>query len=111
MAINSKPEVKPYSPMHIANQGFDAEFQVPVTEGLGYDGRNLQRMIANSLALKMTVVGSVTYVAVAAPGTAQSSALWQAKKIDETSGLVITWADGNTEFDNVATDLASLTYS
>lgn len=37
---------------------------------------------------------------------------WQVKKI-EASGAnrVITWADGNAEFDNVATDLTALTYA
>ena len=62
-------------------------------------------------ATKITTSGLITYVATAAPGTAQSSAAWQVKKIDETSGMVITWADGDANFDNVATDLAALSYS
>jgi len=73
--------------------------------------------IANQLnpfqdyASKITVVGSVTYIAIAAPGTAQATAKWQVKKIDETTGVVITWADGNGKFDNKATDLTALSYS
>jgi len=66
---------------------------------------------AGDYALKVTVDGSVTYVGIAAPGTLQSEAKWQCKKIDETTGVVITWADGNANFDNVATDLTSLSYS
>jgi hypothetical protein len=66
---------------------------------------------SSSYAIKLTVVGSVTYVGQAAPGSPQSSPVWQAKKIDETSGLVLTWADGNANFDNIATDLTSLSYS
>lgn len=62
-------------------------------------------------ALKMTTVGSVDYIAEAAVGTAVSSALWRAKKVDSTTGIVITWADGNANFDNSATDLTALTYS
>jgi hypothetical protein len=62
-------------------------------------------------ALKMTTVGSVDYIGEAAAGTAASSALWRAKKVDSTSGIIITWADGNANFDNVATDLTTLTYS
>lgn len=54
--------------------------------------------------------GSVTYVAVAAPGTDVADPLWQVKKIDASSDTVITWADGNANFDNVATDLTSLSY-
>jgi hypothetical protein len=63
------------------------------------------------LAVKVTVSGSVTYVAKAAIGSAQSAAVWQCQKIDETTGTVITWADGNANFDNVATDLTALSYS
>lgn len=62
-------------------------------------------------ALKLTEVGDVSYIAQADPGTTQASATWRAKKLDQTSGLVITWADGDTNFDNVATDLTALTYS
>lgn len=62
-------------------------------------------------AIKTTEVGDVTYIAYANPGTAQSAAKWKAMKMDATSGLVITWADGNVNFDNVATDLTALTYS
>jgi len=63
------------------------------------------------LATKVTVVGSVSYVGVALPGSSQASPVWKCKKIDETTGLVMTWADGNANFDNIATDLTSLSYS
>jgi hypothetical protein len=62
-------------------------------------------------ALKMTTVGSVDYIGEAAVGTAASAALWRAKKVDSTTGIIITWADGNANFDNSATDLTTLTYS
>lgn len=62
-------------------------------------------------ATKITEVGTITYIAKAAAGSSQASAVWQAQKINETTGTVITWADGNTNFDNVATDLTVLTYS
>jgi len=60
---------------------------------------------------KITVVGKITYIGIAPPGTDQASALWQCKKIDETTGTVITFADGNSNYDNVATDLTALSYS
>lgn len=70
------------------------------------------KYIANAeFAMKVTTSGSITYLALAKPGTAQSSAAWQARKIDATTGAVITWADGDTEWNNVATDLTALTYS
>ena len=62
-------------------------------------------------ALKMTTAGSIDYVGEADTGTAFATALWRAKKVDSTSGTIITWADGNANFDNVATDLTTLTYS
>ena len=69
--------------------------------------------IASSLdyAVKVTEVGAVTYLGKAKPGSSQASAVWQAKKIDGSSGTVITFADGNANFDNVATDLTALSYS
>jgi hypothetical protein len=62
------------------------------------------------LNLKVTVDGLKTYIASALPGTAQASPLWQVKLIDTTTGTVITWANGNASFTNVATDLTALTY-
>lgn len=60
---------------------------------------------------KITISGTNTYIARANVGIDQSSASWQCKKIDTSSGVVITWADGNSNFDNIATDLTSLSYS
>lgn len=64
-----------------------------------------------NLTVKVTVSGTTTYIGEAAIGSAQSSAVWRAKKIDESSGMILTWADGNDSFDNVATDLSALSYS
>lgn len=64
-----------------------------------------------SFATKITTVGDITYIANAIAGSAESAAVWQAKKIDATTGVVITWADGDTNFNNVATDLTALSYS
>jgi hypothetical protein len=55
--------------------------------------------------------GSITYIAVASPGTSSLSPYWQCKKVDETVGTIITWADGNNRFDNKASNLMTLTYS
>lgn len=61
-------------------------------------------------AIKMTESGTTTYLAEAPVGSSQASAVWRARKIDESSGMVITWADSGN-FTQVATDLTSLTYS
>ena len=57
--------------------------------------------------------GSITYVGYADPGTASSSPLWQIFRLDESSDpeLVKLYADGDTDFDNVWDDRASLSYS
>lgn len=54
----------------------------------------------------------VTYVGKAEAGSLQASAVWKIFKMVESSGdLVITWADGNSSFDNVWNDRAILIYS
>lgn len=63
-----------------------------------------------SFSTKITVVGAVTYIGEAGTGTLQATPAWRCHKIDTTTGTVITWADGNSEFDNVATDLTLLAY-
>jgi len=67
--------------------------------------------VDHPLAVKTTVSGAVTYTAEAQPGSLQSDAVWRCHKIDTTTGTVITWADGNGNFDNIATDLTVLTYT
>jgi len=62
-------------------------------------------------ALKLTESGSYTYIGTAPPGTAESAASWRCLRLDDSAGLTITWADGDVEFDNVATDLTALSYS
>jgi len=112
MATPNRPASQnKYPEQYMQNTSFDEDFGVNAVETLGFDGVSLQRSQADNLAVKVTVSGAVTYVGMAAPGTAQSSATWQAMKIDETTGTVITWADGNSSFDNIATDLTALTYS
>jgi len=111
MAITkSTPTIK-NSVQNNIGSSFDEDFGVLATEGLGYDGVNLQRLGADNMAVKITVSGTDKYVGLAKPGTAQATAKWQVMKIDTASGTVITWADGDSDFDNVATDLPVLSYS
>ena len=78
--------------------------------GDGETGIGAKKTVSAPSALKITTVGSVSYVAKAKEGSIQADAVWQVKKIDTTTGVVITWADGNSLFDNIATDLTTLTY-
>lgn len=112
MAINVVKAVKKlYSLAQIFNDSWDDDFHTIVEQPMGYDGQNIQRTNADNLATKVTVSGATTYIGIAAPGSSQSSSVWQCCKIDQSSGTVITWADGNCEFDNTASDLTALTYS
>lgn len=63
-------------------------------------------------ALKIVEVDSNIYVGTAAIGSAEASAVWQARKINTTAGVTtVKWADGNANYDNVATNLQGLTYN
>lgn len=99
-----------HSVQEMFNMSFDSDFNQNTVEMLGFDGQALQRLLGDALAVKVTESGTTTYIGIAAPGTSQATAKWQCKKIDESSGIVITWADGDSNFDNIATDLTSLSY-
>jgi hypothetical protein len=79
---------------------------------LEWNGSGYSRKISGVLAKKITISGTTTYVASGPIGVSQNLPVWQAKKIS-TSGAdtIITWADGDSNFDNLATDLTALSYS
>jgi len=62
------------------------------------------------------VIGDATtnalylYQAKAAPGSLAANAVWQCCRITLSDGS-IAWAGGNDNFDNVATSIATLSYS
>lgn len=97
----------------ILEKAFIPETKTLATTSYGYDGVDAQAMPASAMATKITTVGDVTYIGKAKTGTAQATARWQCKKIDSSVAgtTVITWADGDAEFNNTATDLTALTYS
>lgn len=58
------------------------------------------------------VSDSITYLGYAEPGTNNHEPLWQIRRITTTGeDLLIEYADGNANFDNVWDDRAILTYS
>lgn len=61
-------------------------------------------------ALRLVTVGDVDYIAEADTGRLTSENVWRVKKVDSSSGIIITWADGNANFDNYATNLPGLNY-
>ncbi len=59
---------------------------------------------------------TVVYIGCAIPGSDTTSnkadARWKIKKIDSTTNpTLIVWADGDTEYDNIWDNRASLSYS
>jgi hypothetical protein len=56
---------------------------------------------------------TTTYICLAAPGSSTASAVWRVMRIDTSTSnqTIITFADGNKNFDNVAANRASLSYS
>lgn len=62
------------------------------------------------LALRIITVGAIDYIGEAAIGSLGSQAVWRIKRIDGTSGIVITWA-GAGSFDQVMDNYDSLGYN
>jgi hypothetical protein len=54
---------------------------------------------------------NVLYIGHAEIASLTSSAVWKIRKIETTSGAIITWADGNDDYDNVWDNRAALAYS
>lgn len=100
------------SEQEVLNKVYDKGSQTLKVLGGEYDGNELQNPISGQVAKKIVQSGDYTYICSAPIGTSQASALWQCKRVYSSGGTVtITWADGDNEFDNVATDPTSLTYS
>lgn len=69
---------------------------------------------ASDLTTNYDAVSAVlAYVGKAVPGTVTSAASWQVKKLvfDASGDVTTTFADGDSDFNNVWDNRASLTYS
>ena len=110
-----------YTEQHIANMSYDERMALASRLLMGYDdtpgAEGTRRVAVNpnsqlevsapDLAVKVTNVGSITYIGFALPGSAEATAIWQAIKYENGR---LYYADGNANYDNVATDLTSLNY-
>jgi hypothetical protein len=54
---------------------------------------------------------TITYIGEAPPGASEATSSWRIKKMDTTTGVVITWAGGVDSFTNRWDQRASLSYS
>jgi len=108
----SRPTYRKYDTQELGNREHDDDFALKKTMNYESDGTSAIAPITKLTAKKITVDGSDTYVATAPIGSDQADPVWQAKKIAVSGGdTTITWADGDANFDNSATDLKTLTYS
>jgi hypothetical protein len=62
-------------------------------------------------SIRIVEVGYYTYIGWALPGSLDSDAVWKMLLIDETTNTIIKWADGDSEFNNIWDNYASLTYT
>ena len=83
----------------------------------GGSGVGLEVQVTNfapAYAVRLDVTSATnTYVGKALPGVASSSATWRVQRLTSNAegDLTIEYADGNSSFDNVWDNRASLSYS
>ena len=90
----------------------------------GWDSNSLQKVkiaanLDGSLSSSTEAVqlqensgdSNIEYVGLAAIGSATSAAVWQVQKIDCNTGTVVTWADGDNNYNNIYDNRESLSYS
>lgn len=98
-----------YSEQEVLNKSYDKDFKTLVFQPMGYDGNQLIRQEASDIQTKIITSGDYTYICKAPVGTAVASAGWKIYRVDSAGSRM--YADGDADYDNVATDPTSLTYS
>ena len=82
-----------------------------VTNYQSSGNKNTLDIINSTSTIVDEVSSSLLYVGTAISGSLSSSAVWKIKKILTSGGLTtIQYADGETLYDNIWDDRASLTY-
>lgn len=80
-------------------------------------GGDLLNIIAGNIAVRTapdSASADIIYFAKASPGTADNVPLWSIQRLTEGNSiddLVIEWADGDSNQDNIWDNRESLTYS
>lgn len=92
-----------------ANKKLQKLVDKPIGGGGGGGGGGL----APSYAVRIDDVSTpgVVYIGKAATAALTSTAVWQVAKLDTSSGLIKTWADGDASFDNTWDERTTITYS
>ena len=101
----------------VLNKSFDNEFNVLAVENLVFNPatNTLDRFSGDSISyatrIDDTTTPNTTYLGKAPIGSVTSSAVWQIAKLDTSSGLIKTWADASSSFNQVWNNRAGLTYA
>ncbi len=99
-----------YTSQYIDNLSFDDDYQVSVVLPLEYDPSGaVVKKVTGNLALQYVVDGTKIYVGEAPIGSATSSSVWRAFQFDSATSA-ITWADGDSSFDNAFDNPSALSY-
>jgi len=67
--------------------------------------------IEGEYTIRLVESGDTIYVGKAQIGSATSNNVWRIKKLNTASGLIVTWADGDANFDNIWDNYLTLSYS
>jgi hypothetical protein len=119
------PEHTSQSEQSVLNYSFDELFKILTVALAAYNpatnsidrlkvdptGSLLASMSETAYATRIDDTATpITYIGRATPGSDPTTAVWQIQRVDETTGTIITWADGDANFNNVWSDRTSLTY-
>ncbi len=106
------PEIK-RTEQYVLNSSFDEVYKVLAVMGLEWDGgTKVSRQISSNTAVIIdSSADPIIYIGKAPIGSIASEAVWQISKLDTSSGLIKTWADGDADFNNIWDNRTSLTYS
>ena len=111
------PQFTEYDPLQVLRRIYDdagniIRVEVVSEPGLSADTDSISTRAVDESIYIDEASSTVTYTGYAAVGTATSAASWKIKKIT-VSGTVtsITYADGDTNYNNIWDNRASLSYS
>ena len=72
--------------------------------------RQTKENVNSAVRVDDTSTADTVYIGLAPVGSLETLAVWQIKKVATASGMIITWADGDAEFNNIWDNRLSLTY-
>jgi len=77
-----------------------------------FDSHQVTRIIQQQYSIIIDdTTPPFTYIGKAAPGSLTSEAKWQIRRVDETTGSVFKFANGDDRFNNIWDDRIHLSYS